>query len=126
MTWICSCGELWPASGRKFRVHLGKCEIAKDYKKDKEFNVDTNNETSTKTNAINLSTYQELFATPGFGKIITGSTTGRLTMRFHHEYIFGYASCEKRFGGDHAYNSLVTHQKRGKYPLPDGTFLTPD
>merc|ERR1712238_539372 len=52
--------------------------------------------------------------------------TSRLTMRFHGEYIFGCASCGKRFSGEHAYDSLVAHQKKGKCPLPDDTFLTLD
>ena len=41
LTWICSCGELWPATGRTFRKHLGKCERADRYKNDDEFDVDT-------------------------------------------------------------------------------------
>jgi len=117
MKWICSCGQLWTAVGKYFKDHLKECDIAKAHKADKESDVDTSDDESySKMNAIDVSRYRELSVTPEFGKIIMGSTTGQLTLRYHHEYLFACASCGKRHVG---HDAVTKHQNTGQCKEPD-------
>ena len=124
LTWICNCGLLVLA-GRPMRLHLAECKINKHYINNEEFDVDTSNGTSTKMNAIKLSTYKNLCVVPEFGKIIPGSTLGESTLRYHHEYIFGCASCGLRHRGLHGYELLLTHQKVNRCKIEGVTIVKP-
>jgi len=107
------------------RLHLAECKINKHYINNEEFDVDTSNGTSTKMNAIKLSTYKNLCVVPEFGKIIPGSTLGESTLRYHHEYIFGCASCGLRHRGLHGYELLLTHQKVNRCKIEGVTIVKP-